>query len=163
LRGEGLDVDFLSAQVCAEEKPTATGNLARAASFFRGPLLADLELPENSDFHTWLLGMREDARQLQAKVLGSLIERLSASPEQADRNKADRPRAWRTLCAGGRGPAVGESGPRDGTADRCRSGCASLGGALHRRRRGSVCPARRDYEPDCSSARSRIDRGRGCA
>ena len=83
LRGEGLDVDFLSAQVCAEEKPTATGNLARAASFFRGPLLADLELPENSDFHTWLLGMREDARQLQAKVLGSLIERLSASPEEA--------------------------------------------------------------------------------
>jgi DNA-binding SARP family transcriptional activator len=83
LRGEGLDVDFLSAQVCAEEKPTATGNLARAASFFRGPLLADLELPENSDFHTWLLGMREDARQLQAKILGSLIERLSASPEEA--------------------------------------------------------------------------------
>jgi TolB-like protein len=83
LRGEGLDVDFFSAQVGADESATATGDLTRAASSFRGPLLADLELPENSDFHTWLLGMREDARQLQAKILGSLIERLSASPEEA--------------------------------------------------------------------------------
>jgi TolB-like protein len=89
LQSEGIDVDFFSAQVCANETATRTGDasrtddLSRAASSFRGPLLADLELPENNDFHTWLLGMREDARQLQAKILGSLIECLSASPEEA--------------------------------------------------------------------------------
>ena len=83
LRSEGADVDFFSAQVCINGTATATGDLSRAASSFRGPLLADLELPENNDFHTWLLGMREDARQLQAKILGSLIECLSTSPEEA--------------------------------------------------------------------------------
>jgi adenylate cyclase len=40
-------------------------------------------IPENSGFHTWLLGMREDARKLQARLLRSLVERLAATPEAA--------------------------------------------------------------------------------
>ena len=56
---------------------------ARAATSFRGPLLADLDLPENSGFHTWLLGLREDARKLQARILRALTERLAATPEEA--------------------------------------------------------------------------------
>ena len=84
LRTEALDIDFFAAQACAADaEAAATDDLARAASSFRGPLLADLELAENSEFHTWLLGLREDARKLQAKILGSLTERLGATPEEA--------------------------------------------------------------------------------
>src|SRR5205814_7201065 len=82
LRTGELEIDFYSAQRCADASSLATGDLARAASAFRGPLLADLELPDNGDFHSWLLGLREDARRLQAKILGLLIERLGASPEE---------------------------------------------------------------------------------
>ena len=83
LRAEGVDIDFFAAAVCAEAKAAATDELARTASSFRGPLLADLELPENSSFHSWLLGLREDARTLQTKILGSLVERLAATPQEA--------------------------------------------------------------------------------
>ena len=83
LRTEAIDVDFLAAQSCAGLTGAATDDLAGAAKSFRGPLLSDLDLPENSGFHTWLLGMREDARKLQARILRSLIERLAATPEEA--------------------------------------------------------------------------------
>ncbi len=80
---EGLGVDFFSAVACADAKSTATGELVTAAASFRGPLLADLELPENTDFHSWLLGLREDARKLQTTILRSLTERLGAAPHEA--------------------------------------------------------------------------------
>jgi TolB-like protein/Tfp pilus assembly protein PilF len=83
MRTEALDIDFFSAQVCAAAKAAATGDLARAASSFRGPLLADLDLPANSEFHSWLLGLREDARKLQTQILRALIERLGARPQEA--------------------------------------------------------------------------------
>ena len=83
LRTAALDIDFFSVQRCLEATALATSDVARAASAFRGPLLADLDLPENGQFHSWLLGLREDARRLQVKILGLLIERLGASPEEA--------------------------------------------------------------------------------
>jgi DNA-binding SARP family transcriptional activator len=83
LRTAALDIDFFSVQRCLEATGLATGDVARAASAFRGPLLADLDLPETGQFHSWLLGLREDARRLQVKILGLLIERLGASPEEA--------------------------------------------------------------------------------
>jgi TolB-like protein len=83
LRTDALEIDFFSAQACAAEKAASIGDLVRAAALFRGPLLADLELLENGGFHTWLLGQREDARALQAKILRALIERLGATPQEA--------------------------------------------------------------------------------
>ena len=83
LRIETSDIDFFAAQFCADDKAAATGDLARVASCFRGPLLADLELSEPSGFQTWLLGLREDARALQKRILGFLTERLAATPEAA--------------------------------------------------------------------------------
>ena len=83
LRTEGVDIDVLSAEICADAKAAAIEELARAASSFRGPLLAALDLPENSGFHSWLLGLREDARKVQTKVLRSLVERLAAIPQEA--------------------------------------------------------------------------------
>ena len=83
LCAERLEVDFFTVQAVAAANAATAADLARAASLFRGPLLADLDLPENNDFHTWLLGLREDARQLQTRILLALIERLGASPEAA--------------------------------------------------------------------------------
>ena len=83
LRMRELDIDFSFVQRCAEAASFAPGELSRAASVFRGPLLADVDLPDKGDFHSWLLGLREDARRLQAIILRSLIEQLRASPEEA--------------------------------------------------------------------------------
>ena len=83
LRIETAAIDFFAARICADDKAAATGDLARMASCFQGPLLADLELSEPSGFQTWLLGLREDARELQKRILGSLTERLAATPEAA--------------------------------------------------------------------------------
>jgi TolB-like protein len=83
LRTEATSVDFLAAQSCAGLAAAAADDLAEIAKSFRGPLLSGLDLPENSGFHTWLLGMREDARKLQARLLRSLVERLAATPEAA--------------------------------------------------------------------------------
>jgi TolB-like protein len=83
LRTEATSVDFMAAQTCAGLAGAAADDLAGIAKSFRGPLLSDLDLPENSGFHTWLLGMREDARKLQARLLRSLVERLAATPEAA--------------------------------------------------------------------------------
>jgi DNA-binding SARP family transcriptional activator len=83
LRTEALAIDFFSAELCADAKAPPVDELARAASSFRGPLLADLELPENSGFHSWLLGLREDARKVQTTILRSLVERLAATPQEA--------------------------------------------------------------------------------
>jgi TolB-like protein/DNA-binding SARP family transcriptional activator len=80
---DALDIDFFAAQACAGAEAAATGELARAASSFRGPLLADLDLPANGEFHTWLLGLREDARKLQGQILRTLTERLAAAPQEA--------------------------------------------------------------------------------
>jgi TolB-like protein len=80
---EAVDVDFFAAQASAAAQSAATGELARAAAAFRGPLLADLDLPSNSEFHTWLLGVREDARKLQSQILRALTERLATTPQEA--------------------------------------------------------------------------------
>ena len=80
---DALDIDFFAAQACAGAEAAATGELTRAAAFFRGPLLADLDLPSNSEFHSWLLGLREDARKLQSQILRVLTERLATKPQEA--------------------------------------------------------------------------------
>ncbi|MGE0257263.1 MAG: tetratricopeptide repeat protein [Alphaproteobacteria bacterium] len=83
LRTETADIDFFAAQSCAGDKAAATGDLTRMASCFRGPLLADLDLSETGGFQTWLLGLREDARELHKRILAALVERLAATPEAA--------------------------------------------------------------------------------
>jgi len=80
---EAIDTDFFAAQACGGAGAPATGELTRVASSFRGPLLADLDLPSNSEFHSWLLGLREDARKLQSQILRALTERLATSPQEA--------------------------------------------------------------------------------
>jgi TolB-like protein/Flp pilus assembly protein TadD len=83
LRTEALGIDLLSAQACvrAGTGVAATCDLAQAASSFRAPLLADLNLPANNEFHSWLLSLREDARKLQTQILHALMERLRSTPD----------------------------------------------------------------------------------
>lgn len=80
---EGLTVDFFSAAGCVNAQTAGIDGLMTTAAAFRGPLLADLELPEINGFHSWLLGLREDARRLQTTILRRLTERLSATPQEA--------------------------------------------------------------------------------
>jgi TolB-like protein len=83
LRTDAAAVDFLAVEVCAGAKAASAEALAGAAAAFRGPLLADLDLPENTGFYSWLSGLREDARKLQTTILRSLTARLSATPQKA--------------------------------------------------------------------------------
>jgi TolB-like protein len=84
LRTGDLTIDFFAAQACLSADDPGIDDLASAAALFRGPLLADVDLPEQGEFHSWLLGQREDARQLHAKTLRILTERLGATaPEEA--------------------------------------------------------------------------------
>src|SRR5262249_18881496 len=82
-RTEGIDVDRFAAQTCAAAEDPGTDDLARAAWFFRGPLLTDLDLTANGEFYWWLLSLREDARKLQSQILRALAKRLSATPHEA--------------------------------------------------------------------------------
>jgi TolB-like protein/DNA-binding SARP family transcriptional activator len=121
LRTETLDIDFLAAQACVRVSAAAaaTCDLVQAASSFRAPLLADLDLPANSEFHSWLLSLREDARKLQAQILRALTERLGATPDAALSYARELVRidpydetAWAllitNLAAAGRSGEVGE-------------------------------------------------------
>jgi DNA-binding SARP family transcriptional activator len=85
LRTEGVEVDFFAAQSCPEAGAARPDDLARAASLFRGPLLADLDLSANSEFHSWQLSLREDARKFQTQILRALMERLGSTPDAAGR------------------------------------------------------------------------------
>ncbi len=83
LRTEALAIDLLSAQAYVGAGVEATSDLVQAASSFRAPLLADLDLPANNEFQSWLLSLREDARKLQTQILRALTERLGSTPDAA--------------------------------------------------------------------------------
>ena len=67
----------------------------------------------------------------------------------------------RALCAGRERPAVGQPGPRQRSADRCRDRRASVGRAVRPRHGRSVRPAKRDHEPDRDRAQPRTGRRGG--
>ena len=83
LRTQGVEVDFFAAHSCTEAGAARPDDFVRAASLFRGPLLADLDLSAHSEFHTWLLGLREDARKLHSWILRTLTEQLAVTPHEA--------------------------------------------------------------------------------
>jgi TolB-like protein/DNA-binding SARP family transcriptional activator len=83
LRTEQLHIDLLAAQRWVTDENPGIEDLVRAASLFRGPLLADLDLTANSAFHSWVVSLREDARQLHAQILQTLAKRLGGTPHKA--------------------------------------------------------------------------------
>lgn len=60
-----------------------TQTLVELAERFGGEFLAGLDMPRQPELQSWLLGVREEVRQLHAAVLTALDDRLTASPQQA--------------------------------------------------------------------------------
>lgn len=89
---EGATVDLL------ELRQEYSGNIERfdletlraAADTFRGDFLEGSDLPDYHDFQAWCVAEREEARQLQSKILGSLVERLTVE----DAGVLDYARSW---------------------------------------------------------------------
>ena len=106
---------LFAAQACAEDTAAATGDLARAASCFRGPLLADLDLAETSGFHTWLLGAAGGCAGIAAREFSAL-----------DRAAHGDAGSGVALCARTR---ARRSARRDrvGAVDRCAGGAGRIG------------------------------------
>lgn len=78
--GAQIDVD----RVCSSSIEDArTEDLEDCAKTFRGELLEGLELPDFHDFQAWLVAEREDLRARQRKILSTLVDRLSSTPEAA--------------------------------------------------------------------------------
>jgi pimeloyl-ACP methyl ester carboxylesterase/DNA-binding SARP family transcriptional activator len=79
------DVDLFSIRVLLKDGVDAasTDELRRAAALFGGLFLEDLDLPNQPEFQSWLVGVREETRRLQRAVLIALDERLAALPDQA--------------------------------------------------------------------------------
>ncbi len=90
--GAVVDVVELRARLGGGVGALGTEQLSELARCFRGPFLEGLELSSCPVFHAWCIGEREALRALHAALLGALVERLRATPEQA------LPHA-RALCA----------------------------------------------------------------
>jgi DNA-binding SARP family transcriptional activator len=85
LETAGLSIDLVEAQAAAGTDPSATDtkSLRRAADLLSGDFLEGLDLPDCYRFHEWCAGERERVRALRLAVLGTLVERLEGTPEEA--------------------------------------------------------------------------------
>ena len=78
-------VDLLAVRAALRDgiDGAATQILENLASMFRGPFLADLDLPQNPELQSWIAGMREEMQRLHADILVTLDARHAAAPERA--------------------------------------------------------------------------------
>jgi DNA-binding SARP family transcriptional activator len=89
-RGARIDLVEVRARLSAGPTAVDTEALVAIAARFRGELLEGLDLPDAFRFHEWLTAEREATRALRLRVLGTLIDRLGASPEAALRAARER-------------------------------------------------------------------------
>jgi TolB-like protein/DNA-binding SARP family transcriptional activator len=78
-----IDVVDLRARLSGDLRDIDTKTLVAAASEFRGEVLEGLDLPECHEFHAWCVAQRADARDLQARIAATLVERFAGNPEAA--------------------------------------------------------------------------------
>src|SRR4051812_6197412 len=78
-------VDLLTVQnsLASGVDAASTEELVQAASAFGGEVLADLDLPDRQTYRSWVVALREDARQLRSRILNTLSVRLADVPDQA--------------------------------------------------------------------------------
>src|SRR3954447_24851279 len=78
-------VDLLTIQnsLAPGVSAASTEELIQAASAFGGEVLADLDLSDRPTYHSWVVALREDARQLRSRILSTLSVRLADVPDQA--------------------------------------------------------------------------------
>ena len=80
----GAHVDLTAArEQLGDAAPLSTERLIELAAGFRGPFLEGLELPDFLEFQSWCLALREECRELHARLLAELVERLAAEPAAA--------------------------------------------------------------------------------
>jgi DNA-binding SARP family transcriptional activator len=82
-QGARIDVLALRESCAAGLDALPLPELERLASEFRGELLEGLDLSDFLDFQAWCVAEREAARKLHARVLRTLVERLSDDAEAA--------------------------------------------------------------------------------
>jgi DNA-binding SARP family transcriptional activator len=82
---EGACVDVLQLRECVagDLESSSTKQLKNLIPSFRGEFLEGLELPDFHEFHAWYIAEREEMRRLHVSILGMLVNRLSATPEDA--------------------------------------------------------------------------------
>lgn len=85
LRLAAEQVDVLTVRDALRDgvEGAATQILERLAGLFRGPFLADLDLPQHPELQSWIAAQREDMRRLHAAILRTLDARLSREPDRA--------------------------------------------------------------------------------
>jgi pimeloyl-ACP methyl ester carboxylesterase len=81
---ETIEVDFHAVQQLGTRLNEATlAELEHGAAALRQPLLAGLDLPQHSDYQSWLTAERHEAERLRCSFLATIVDRLKTSPEQA--------------------------------------------------------------------------------
>ena len=70
-------------QLLRSSKPVSIEYLEEAAGWFGSAFLERMTLPECPRFESWLIAMRQEARELQSRLTLVLLERLSTQPERA--------------------------------------------------------------------------------
>ena len=85
LNHDGVTVDILSLRDAARAGVASlpTEALRAAAEALESDFLEGLDLPDCEEFHSWCTAQREETRQLRARVLAALIDRLRDAPAEA--------------------------------------------------------------------------------
>ncbi len=78
-----LDLAEVRLALRAGAEALSVERLVELAGIFRGELLEGLDLIDFDAFNAWCAAEREQARAMQCKVLGNLVERLQDEPAQA--------------------------------------------------------------------------------
>jgi DNA-binding SARP family transcriptional activator len=81
--GVAIDLRIAQGEIRGDAATASTEALMRAARRFEGELLLGLDLPDCYRYHEWCTVERAGARNLRLAILGALVERLAASPEEA--------------------------------------------------------------------------------
>lgn len=84
LRLQPAQVDLLAVRAALRDgvDGAATQILESLAAMFRGPFLADLDLPLSPELQSWIAAMREETRRLHADILSTLDQRHPDDPER---------------------------------------------------------------------------------
>ncbi len=80
--GVGIDVNALEA-LAREAERASLEDLEAGAQRYRGNFLEGLDLSSFHDFHSWCAAERELVTRSQARLLGTLVQRLAEQPERA--------------------------------------------------------------------------------
>jgi DNA-binding SARP family transcriptional activator/alpha-beta hydrolase superfamily lysophospholipase len=85
LDGAGVATDLATMRAALTRGPesVSTETLHDAAEQFRGDFLEGLDLPDCHGFQSWCIAERENARRLRVRLLTRLVDRPTATPDQA--------------------------------------------------------------------------------